>query len=187
MSHRLRRRYGRAKAKDVLSTMRFQKSGDSWIVYIARRQFPGAKSHWPSELVLGSISKDRGVDVWPAPYGTEERGGKTPANWEPTARRLMSSDAIRTKLFGAMKAHRKEEKATGTFIAKLSDGRSSGFHESRRAHDWLEERLKSMPVGSTGGMFHNKGRYATEPFSVLVKDDYGHVKWGGIADWKSAT
>jgi hypothetical protein len=186
MSHRLRRRYGRAKAKDVLSTMRFQRSGDSWIVHIARRQFPGAKSHWPSEMVLGSISKDRGVDVWPAPYGTEERGGKKSAHWEETARRLMSSDAIRTKLFGAMKAYRKEEKSTGTFIAKLSDGRSSGFHESRRARDWLEERLKSMPAGSLGGMFHDKGRYATEPFSLLEKNEHGHVVMANLSKWGSA-
>lgn len=167
--------------------MRFQKSGKSWIVHVRRGEFPGAKRHWPAELTVGTIEQGTGkVDVWPAPYGTQGRGGKEPPGWRSTADRLLRDAGTRRGLFGAMKGERRGELATGRIIVRLSTGLRSRFHDSGTAHDWAERKLRRAPNGTYAYFFHDTGAWSEKPYSALHKNEHGVIGHGSIHEWRGS-
>lgn len=167
--------------------MRFQKSDKSWIVIVRRGEFPGHKKHWPSEFAIGSIQQGTGkVDVWPAAGGMQTRSSHEPPGYREKAERLLHEAATRRGLFGAMKGYRKEERATGKWVVRLSTGQSSHFHGSSAANEWAERKLKSAPPGTAAGFFHSSGSYEHTPYSVLKKNQYGHIVHAAISEFGGA-
>lgn len=167
--------------------MRFQKSDKSWIVIVRRSEFPGSKSHWPSEFAIGSIQQGTGkIDVWPAAYGLQTRSSHTPPGYHEKAERLLQAAATRRGLFGAMKGYRKEERATGKWVVRLSTGQSARFHGSSAANEWAEKKLAAAPTGTTAGFFHSSGAYERTPYSVLKKNEYGHIVHAAISEHAGA-
>jgi hypothetical protein len=152
--------------------MHFQKSGDAFIVHVRRGEFPGAKKHWPAELALGTFSRTRGIDVWPAPYGTQTRSG-SPPGWNTTAHRLIAQAAASGRILGGLKAHRKEERKTGSFIVRFSGGTSSRFHSFEDARHFAERKLLRMRFGSQALFYRHSetgrtGSPWTESFHAMM-------------------
>jgi hypothetical protein len=168
--------------------MKVQVSGEGgYIVSASRREFPGSKSHWPSELTLGVVRRDGSIDVWPAPYGTQTRGDKPPPGWHATAERLLNSPSARRAVLAGLKKYRKEMHAgTWGFLVKLTDGRKSTFSTVAQAMAWGEAKLKKMPNHSAYGLFHKdpKSPYHSVPFEAVVKNEYGVPHREGGQSWE---
>jgi hypothetical protein len=167
--------------------MKVQVSGEGgYIVSVARREFPGSKSHWPNDLVLGVVKKGGAIDVWPAPYGTQTRGDKPPPGWHGIAERLLNSPAARRAILAGLKKYRKEMRSgTWGVLVKLSDGRKNVFSTVGQATVWGESRLRKMPNLSAYGLFHQdpKSVYHSVPFEALVKNEHGVMRRENAKVW----
>jgi hypothetical protein len=80
----------------------------------------------------------------------------------------------------------KRQQRAGSFVVTLSTGQTARFHDMPRAQDWATERLTGQPAGTYAAFYRaavgpgrsDTGAPWTEPFHVLIIDEYGHVRVG---------
>jgi hypothetical protein len=177
-------------------SFQFQRSDESWIVSIRKKDFPPAvgRSNAPAEISIGTINNTTGaLDPWPVAYGayglaTQSRNKPNEDWWKEMALLKLKEAAGSAAFEQARRKYRQEEASTGDFIVKLSDGREDAFHDSRRGHDWAEQELKKMPPGSRAEFFRRLSKGATprtgypwtEPFSAMEKNEHGVVGMAGL-------
>jgi hypothetical protein len=88
------------------------------------------------------------------------------------------------------KAQRREQ-TYGSFIVELWTGQSARFHDMPRAQEWAVSRLEGQSPGAYAAFYRapvERGRRPagapwTEPFHVLVVNEYGRIRVAGKADW----
>ena len=172
--------------------MRFQRSDDSWIVWVKKSEFPLARgrSNVPSEFTIGVIDDRSGtIEPYGLPYGlaTQSRMRPDPEIWKAAAHVKLKEAIANGALDQARREYRREEKTDGSFIVKLSDGSRNAFHTSPRAQEWAIARLERMRPGARAEFFRGPikgstrpGAYVNEPFSAMERDAYGHVKGASI-------
>ena len=181
--------------------MKFQRSDQSWIVSVRKKDFPLAagRTNAPSDITIGTIHEKTGaLDPWPVAFGayglaTQSRNKPNEELWKQMALTKLKEAAASREFQLARRNYDIEESGTGDFIVKLSSGGkhpagTRAFHDSRRAHDWAEEALKKMPAGSRAEFFRRlpkslpprTGVPWTEPFSALEVNEHGVVHMAGI-------
>lgn len=167
--------------------MRFQRSEDSWIVYVKRREFPIARSSWPAEFVIGTINeRTHEIDVWhPSDSAIPGRNREELRKaWDRAARDILYATQNGKEFAHARQEYRKEEERTGSFVVQLSDGRESAFHEMKRGAAWAEKELSTMPAGSLAEFRRthpSKGRQQLgETFHALEVNQYGRITMANL-------
>lgn len=177
--------------------MKIRKSGygDLWVVTVEPNELmlTATKAYAPGGTV-GTINKRGTLSVWRPAAGA-------PRDWSKLARYKL--EEARTQLFKSgelrnVKAEksRKEEAKTGSFIVKLSNGKTSRFHSMTKASasqyatgasEWADEQLKKPDVqwaefyrALPSGAPPREGAPWTLPFQALEKNEYGIVKYARI-------
>lgn len=85
----------------------------------------------------------------------------------------------------------RREQTSGSFVVLLWTGQSARFNDMPRARAWAESRLSGQPSGSYAAFYRapvapgrsDAGDPWTEPFHVLVVNDYGHIVVAGRENW----
>jgi hypothetical protein len=173
--------------------MRFQHSDGTWIVWVKKSEFPLARgrSNVPSEFTIGSINDRTGsIDAYGLPYGlaTQSRKRPDPEIWAAAARVKLKEAVDSGALDKARREYRREEKTTGDFIVKLSNGSRNAFHTMPLARAWATTQLENMRPGARAEFFRGllpgvpreKQAYVDEPFAAMERDAYGHIKHASI-------
>lgn len=166
--------------------MRIVRESDGfWVVHVDANELPiSATRRWPHAGAIGTVNQRGTVRVWrPAVSGV-------PRNWrrivtyrlQEARRELINRGEIRDR--GAERRLR-EERRSGSFIARLNDGQEARFNTFPRARDWAEEGLKAGRAtlaefyrdsgwetgGGTVPTFHDPD----VPFSSFWKNEYGRI------------
>jgi hypothetical protein len=85
----------------------------------------------------------------------------------------------------------RREQTYGSFIVQLWTGQTGRFHDMPRAQAWAQERLHGQPPGAYAAFYRAPvarghgatGHPFTEPFHVLVVNEYGRIRVAGHEDW----
>lgn len=162
--------------------MRIEKSGTTFYVHIEPNELQVASGKYVTYgCQLGSIN-DRGTIKVSMPAASTPRGYKEAAQRAlESVRRELHVDG---RLFDR-EGHKKavNEAKTGRIIVKYSDGTSSRHHEFsaalKRANQEVEHRLPLMGCAA----FFSEGQTSADPHTVIVKNEFGHVKYGNATDW----
>jgi len=171
--------------------MHFQRSDDSWIVSVRKKDFAptAGKSNAPANITIGTINEHTGVlDPWPMAYGApslsaQRRSRPSDDFWKEMALLQLRKAADSADFQRARHAHRHEEHRTGDFIVRLSDGREDAFHTFPKARDWAEKTLHEMASGARAEFFRRPlkgatprpGGPETEPFHAMEVNEHGRV------------
>ena len=168
--------------------MKAELKGNLWVISVDPNELHiTATRSWPYASTIGTINQRGTLSVWRPATGA-------PRNWGQLARYKL--EEARSELYRkgelvdrkAVKS-RKEEEKTGSFIVRLSNGKSSRFHEMKRGVVWAEEHLKGKTTGTVAEFYrsHPSAEYVkghgvipwTKPFHVLVVDSYGRIVMEG--------
>jgi hypothetical protein len=164
--------------------MRFQRSDDSWIVLVKKREFPLAmsRSNVEPEFAIGTINDRTGaIQACGLPYGlaTQSRSRPDPAVWEAAQRVALQKAVESGALDKARREYRREEKGTGSFHVVLSDGSRNSFHEYKRASEWAEKQLERLRPGARAEFYRDNSPNA-KAVGAFEKNAYGIIKHAAI-------
>ena len=171
--------------------------GAGWAVYVEPNELDlGGGRRWPQRSVIGTINQRGTIRVsYPSAGAPRSWGAIARTRLEDARMQLWESGALRNR--PAERARHAEEE-TGSFIVRLSDGRTSRFHSmrsemtahgtARGAYDWADRELqkpgvrwaefyRALPPGATP----REGMPWTEPFEVLEKDAHGRIQRGRLS------
>jgi hypothetical protein len=176
--------------------VKFQRSDDSWIVWVRKKDFAPAagRSNCPSEIAIGTINERTGaLDPWPVAYGapmlaSQSRSRPNEELWKKMALQKLQQVARSPSFQMARRDYEMEEQRTGDVIVRLSSGRQTAFHDSKRAHDWAEAELRKMGPGARAEMFRRPiagatprtGAPWTEPYSALEVNEHGVIHMASL-------
>jgi hypothetical protein len=192
----LRKRYGRSQGETIrfgdheLSVRReTATSKPYWVVY-GPRIVRGGRLDASTQASYGTIHDNGKIHSW---GGKGEAGRHYKYALEEVLRSLVAQGKARD-IAGEYKAAkaRKEEEKTGTFIVRVSNGKTSRFHSFADANKWAEKIVEAAPNGTRAEFFRagvsgrttwSDGRPLagipwTEPFHVVSKNEHGRINSG---------
>ena len=148
-----------------------------------------ATTTWPHRSLVGFINKRGTLRVSHPVHAPRIWGRVAKLKLEDARRQLVRTGAL--VLAAHVREQRKEERE-GQNIVRLSNGKTRRFHGMRSeetyrghvlgAHDWADQELSKMPPGSTALFFKASGKWSTEPFHALQKDEYGRIRVASLRD-----
>jgi hypothetical protein len=162
-------------------------SPDQWSVTVEPNELElTATKSWPHRTLIGFINKRGTLRISRPSVGAPRIWGQVAKYKLEDARdQLRSQGVLFDKKFKENIAKRKEERRTGRQIIRTTNPKypENRFHGGRDPSRWAERVLTLSPNGTIAGFFHDSGVYASKPYELIYKDDYGHIKQGSLDMW----
>jgi hypothetical protein len=148
---------------------------------IGKKKFPEKSNRRPT--TLGTITSDGKIRQYSVPRGYKEIAKY---KLEDALHQLHQQGSVFNR--EAIQERKRERREGGTVLRttnpKFPENR---FWEHKDASRWAERVLRLSPNGTMAGWFHDRGTYATKPYSLEYKNEYGNLQMGSLDMWPGSS